>query len=59
MAAYVFSPGERVSVHYDPAIPDRSILKVDADTRPWGRLGLGTVLLTAGLAALLWTAGAA
>jgi hypothetical protein len=58
IAAYYYSPGDTVTVHYDPAVPDRSVLKPEADDRPWVRLGIGLLILGVGVGAFILAAAA-
>lgn len=44
-----FPAGARVSVHYDPQAPSRSLLRISADWSHYGKIGLGGVLLGIGL----------
>ncbi len=44
-----FPVGSPVRVHYDPALPSRSLLRITPDWSHFGKIGLGGVLLGVGL----------
>jgi hypothetical protein len=56
--AYHYSPGQRVTVHYDPATPERSVLSLDHGDRPYVRLIITLPVCVLGLALLLWRVAA-
>ena len=56
LAAYHYPAGDLVTVHYNPAAPDRSVLDLDVGPRPWVHITLGAALCVIGGGGLLWRA---